>query len=302
LLDGCEDWIRKHVAVQGRIELSHERPWSTVLRIPLSSGYAWFKACQPVQAFEPRLSARLFERWPDRVGEVLAYDEARAWLLLVDAGEPLSASGNRPDVWLSALPRYAELQRGETAFVADHLAHGVPDLGCAMLPARYRQLVQSELPIASDEIAHLQRFGSQFSRLCSDLGERGIADSIQHDDLHAWNLYSRDSGWRVLDWGDTSISHPFMSLVVTFRFLEESNRLLPTDRWFARLRDAYLEPWGPGLQDTFALAMRIGALAHPLVELRHRAAIAPSERGAFDDSMRTWLQRAVAQVNGAGYG
>jgi hypothetical protein len=42
----------------------------------------------------------------------------------------------------------------------------------------------------------------------------------------------------VLDWGDSSISHPFVSLVVTFRFLEEVNELPPGDPWFARLRDA----------------------------------------------------------------
>jgi hypothetical protein len=61
---------------------------------------------------------------------------------------------------------------------------------------------------------------------------------------------------RLLDWGVASISHPFMSLVVTFRFLEETNKLAPNDSWFARLRDAYLEPWGRGLEDAFTLRLR----------------------------------------------
>ena len=64
---------------------------------------------------------------------------------------------------------------------------------------------------------------------------------------------------RVLDWGDSSISHPFASLVVTFRFLEEFNKLPPGDPWFPRLRDAYLEPWGHGLTDAFALARAASA-------------------------------------------
>jgi hypothetical protein len=296
VLDGCEDWIREHVTVHGRIELAHERPWATVLRVPLASGHVWFKACQPIQAFEPRLTARLFERWSDRVAEVLAYDEARAWLLLADAGEPHSASGNRPEAWLAALPRYAELQRGESRHVADHLAHGVPDLRLSTLPAGYEQLVQADLPLPSEETAPLRHFVGRFAELCSELGERDVSDSVQHDDLHAWNLYRRSGGWRVLDWGDASISHPFMSLVVTFRFLEELNHLSPTDPWFARLRDAYLEPWGPGLDDTFDIAMRIGNLAHPLAELRQRDAIPASQRAAFDESMRTWLLRAIAHA------
>src|SRR5437660_8297916 len=108
----AEDWIRAHVQPVGPIELAHERPWATVLRVPLADSLVWFKACSPVQAFEPRLSAELFARWPDRVAEVLGYDEERAWLLMADAGMPLHASGNPPEAWLAALPLYAELQRG----------------------------------------------------------------------------------------------------------------------------------------------------------------------------------------------
>ena len=63
----AEAWIRAHVEPVGAIETAHQQPWATVLRVPLAQGVAWFKACGPVQAFEPRLSAELFARWPDRV-------------------------------------------------------------------------------------------------------------------------------------------------------------------------------------------------------------------------------------------
>ena len=71
----AERWIAAHVQPTGPIELAHERPWATVLCVPVADGAVWFKACSAVQAFEPRLSAALFERWPDRVAPVLAYDE-----------------------------------------------------------------------------------------------------------------------------------------------------------------------------------------------------------------------------------
>src|SRR5262249_43945269 len=130
---------------------------------------------------------------------------------------------------------------------------------------------------------------------CS-LAECGVPDSVQHDDLHQWNVYRQNDRARVLDWGDASISHPFFSLVVTFRFLEESHGLGPDDPWFRRLRDAYLEPLGRGLTDAFTLAMRVGAFAHPLVELRHRDRVAADQRAAFDESLRTWLQRALGNA------
>src|SRR5437879_2174037 len=182
----AEDWIRAHVDPVGAIETVHARPWATVMRVPVTGGLAWFKACAQVQAFEPRLTAELYARWPDRVTEVLAVDEARRWLLLGDAG--------------------------------------------------------------------------------------------------------------VADWGDSSIAHPFCSLVVTFRFLEEFNHLGPADAWFHRLRDAYLEPWGSGLEETFEIALRVGWFAHAIAWTRQRDALSPDERPDFDRAFAIVLRRALAHT------
>ena len=178
------DWIRAHVEPVGAIETAHERPWATVLRVPIAGGVAWFKACAPVQASEPRLSAELYSRWPDRVAQVLGYDEERSWLLLADAGTPIGASGNPPEAWLTALPLYAELQRGETAHAREHLAHGVPDLRVVTLPARYEDLVRQDLPLEADEVICFREFAPRFSTLCDALARHDISESVQHDDLY----------------------------------------------------------------------------------------------------------------------
>jgi hypothetical protein len=119
-------------------------------RVPLAHGIALLKACAPAQAFEPRLTDELFSRWPNRVPEVLDRDDKRAWLLLADAGTPMRVLGNPQEVWLLALPLYAELQRGEAPHTRDHLAHGVPDLRVATWPARYDDLLKCELPLDRD--------------------------------------------------------------------------------------------------------------------------------------------------------
>ena len=268
-----------------------------MLRVPLANGVAWFKACEPVQAFEPRLTAELFARWPDRVAEVLGHDEERAWLLLADAGTPIRMFGNPPEAWLVALPQYAELQRGEASHAHDHLAHGVPDLRLATLPARYEDMLQRALPLEQDEIRLLREFAPRFAELCDELAAHGVPETLQHDDLHHANVYARGERLRVLDWGDASIAHPFTSLVVTFRFLEDINALPPDDPWFARLRDAYLQPWGRGLADTFALALRVGSFAHPFAWARQRDALPEEARPDFERSWRIVLRRALAQTN-----
>jgi phosphotransferase family enzyme len=291
-----EDWIRVHVQPVGTIETAHERPWATVLRVPLADGVAWFKACAPVQAFEPRLTARLFARWPDRVAEVLGYDEERAWLLLADAGTRIRELGNPPETWLVALPLYAELQRSEAAHTHDHLAHGVPDLRLETLPARYEDLLRHDLPLDPDEIRRLREFAPRFAELCDELAAHDVPETVQHDDLHMANVYAQGERLRVLDWGDASISHPFASLVVTFRFLEERNKLPPADPWFARLRDAYLEPWGPGLDGVFALATRVGTFAHAFAWARQRDHLPEEARAEFDRWYPIVLRRAIAQA------
>ena len=170
----------------------------------------------------------------------------------------------------------------------------MPDLRTATLPARYRDLLRPDLPLALDDGQRLRRFAPTFARWCAELADAGVADSIQHDDLHHGNLYLHEGAPRILDWGDSSISHPFASLVVTFRFLERINGLDPADRWFTRLRDAYLEPWGgAAVRDVFDLALKVGRFAHAIAWIRQHDAVEGDARTRFDQEYAVVLRRAV---------
>jgi hypothetical protein len=85
--------------------------------------------------------------------------------------------------------------------------------------------------------------------------------------------------------------------VVTFRFLEEVNHLPPGHPWYARLRDAYLEPWGAHLAEVFDLAIRVGTFAHAFAWTRQRDALPPEARPAFDKWFPVILRRAMAQTH-----
>lgn len=237
----AEGWIRTHVEPAGPLAVESDEPWATVWRVPLATGAAFFKACRPVQAFEPRLTAALAFRWPERIPELLGWDEERAWLLLRDAGTPLAAFGDQLDAWLAVLPLYAELQRGEALHVAEHLAGGVPDRRSARLPELFAELPVDELPLTGEDVARIRAFAPRFAELCAGLDSAGIPDSIQHDDLHAANVWARDGQVRILDWGDACVSHPFCTLADTFRLLERDLALMPAERrggydeWLASL-------------------------------------------------------------------
>jgi hypothetical protein len=289
----AEAWVAASVPIAGHLELVQTEPWASVSRAAVDGGIVWFKACAPHQAFEVRLTASLSSRWPTTVTEVLACDAGRRWLLMADAGEPLRQLGNPPEHWLDVLPAYARLQIGEVDRAADHLVVGVPDLRLSQLPERYDELLSAELPLEPDETAALAAFGHRFSNLCAELEGHGIGATVQHDDLHMNNVYMKDGALRVLDWGDSSISHPFFSLFETFRFLTEMNRLSPGDPWFARLRDAYLGPWGPGHVEAFDLALRIAGFAHAIAWLDQRHALPERDRPDFDDGFAVILRLAL---------
>jgi len=279
----------------GPIDLVHARPWAAVRRVPLAGGVAWCKACARVQAFEPRLTAALAARWPERLPEVLARDEERAWLLLADAGEQLGLGGGA-EPWLSVLPLYAELQRGEAPRAREHLRARVPDRRLSAFPALYDALLARALPLRGDDVRRLRTFAPRFAELCEELAARGIPETVQHDDLHGANVYARDGTMRILDWGDSCVSHPFLTLFVTFLHLDDVTAMPLV---LARLRDAYLEPWGrpAELRETFELAQRLGPFAHLFKELRVLDAIPPEERPRLAPDLPALLERCVAAAS-----
>lgn len=261
------------------------KPWSRVWRVPLRDGtLAWLKLCAPVQAFEPRLTATLDRRWPDRVVEVIDHDEERAWLLLADAGTPVGAFGNVADAWAAALPLYAELQTGEAAHAADHLDGGVTDRRLAVLPALYDDMLSRRLPLEPDEVDSLRRMAPAFAERCAALAG-SVPETVEHSDLHIGNVYVRDGRILFLDWGDAAVSHPFFSLARA------------DDVWDSRLRAAYLEPWGPGLEDVLELALPVGSFAYAFGFLRLWDHLDEAERERYRDALPTILRRAYCRAS-----
>ena len=169
-----------------------------------------------------------------------------------------------------------------------------PDRTLARWPELYDELAAAELPLEPAEVEDVRRFAPRFAELCAELASHGLPAAVQHDDLHHKNAFVDGDRLRIVDWGDASLSHPFVSLVVTYRFLEERNGLSAGDPWFAKLRDAYLEPWGQGLVPAFELAQRLGRFAHAFGWISLRPLLPAETRAAYDQPFRVVLRRALA--------
>ena len=217
---------------------------------------------------------------------MLAHDVERAWLLMDDGGTPVGAFGNLEDAWAAALPLYSQLQAGEAARAAVHLDDGVTDRRLAALPALFDDMLSRDLPLEAEEIDGLHRIAPAFAERCAALAG-SVPETLEHSDLHIGNVFAREGRILFLDWGDTAVSHPFFSLARA------------DDVWDARLRAAYLEPWGPGLEDVLELALPVGSFVHAFGFLRLWDHLDDGERERYRDAMPLILRRAYERWTSA---
>jgi hypothetical protein len=308
-------WVEREV-VAGGLRPSGQRrvrvrPWSVLVRVGVEEGAdVWFKANPPGSAFEAGLTAALAGWVPGEVLQPLAVDAGRGWSLLPDGGELFREALDRGDAgprdWEQALGRYARVQRALGPY-ADRLEPlGVPAARTLELPAVFDGVLADNADnphLTSEDRARLDALRPRLDDWCAELAALGIADSLDHADLHDGQLFRPEPGrFTFFDWGDAAVTHPFCSFAVPARRVREryGPEALP------RLADAYLDPWTDTgrsrteLRRALAVATRLGAL-HPV---RAWGRLFPGTSvAARPEAVAEWLRGMCAglpPVRGAG--
>jgi hypothetical protein len=262
----AHEWIRfeaerNSIQLTGEIEQPHAYAWSTVMRVPSSAGMLFFKATAGETIFEIALTQKLADWYPDCMPELVTVDVNRGWMLMRDGGEQLRAS-IRPTQnvkpWAPVIMRYAEVQIGLVEHVDELLELGVPDHRLASLPAHYSQLLADEASLMIDqekgltsaELQQLQTLKPRFEQFCRDLTAFGIPETLNNGDFHDGNVLIKDGRITFFDWGDATLTHPFVSLRTFFVSMEIALKLddyAPPTPEMTALLHIYLERW-----ETFA--------------------------------------------------
>ena len=270
----AERWIAEQLAEAnltptGPLEQRRVRAWSTQLVVPTDGGTVWFKANCVAQAFEPRLQALLAEIAPDEVDEPLAVDAERAWMLTRDRGATLGESRTPTAAdWRRVVRAWATLQR----HVADHgravIGAGVPDCSPATVPDRLDCMISVLSGLADDHPARITVDVAdrlREARPLVDAAARTLADSplpatLQHGDLHLWNVFAVDGELRLFDFGDAQWAHPLESLCIPWAVTRHDS----TAPW-PELLASYHEPWGELLTlDEMTELMAAAMLTQPV--------------------------------------
>jgi len=248
----ADAWIEQQLVAigserTGEIDQMHVRPWSTVMRVPTTTGDVFFKANAPALKFEAALVTLLAARRPDCVPPLLAADLERGWMLMAGAGAKLRdvvAEERELVRWLDVLPLYAGVQIDLADQIDELLAAGVPDLRLASLPAKAQAMIDDLASLGVDEIRRTADSMPAIIDDCARLASFGVPEAIQHDDLHDGQVFVKDGRYLLLDWGDACVSHPFFTLAVTLDgFIAWGVDDVENSEDTAPYLDAYLAPF-----------------------------------------------------------
>jgi hypothetical protein len=212
--------------------------------------------------------------------------------------------------WNAMLADYARLQIDLMPHAGDMLALGVPDGRPATLPARVSELLRNDdemlldqpeglTTAARDQV--LDDLGS-YAGSCRRLAEWAVPSSLQHDDLHDdlhhdlrdGNVFAGADGYRFFDWGDATVSHPFLSLLVGPRLAARALEVPAGDPVPVRLRDPGLEPWSAfgsaaELRELCGLALRVSPPARALSRRRILLGIHSADQAERNDAVPSWM-------------
>jgi len=266
--DAAQSWVRevlreRRIALTGPIELVHSRPWSTVFRAPAGESALFLKICAATQVQEPRVIELVARESPDLVPGFVARHPSEPWVILHDGGLRLRRAVPgvaQLAVWRALLPRYAELQRSLLGREAELLATGLIDRRLDRIPGLLDRVVDDDRWAPPESRARVRALLPAIERLCAELAGIGIGPSLDHDDLHDHNVLIHDGRPSIIDWGDASLTHPFLTLAVTERFAALAAGVAPDAPAIRALREAYLEPWaGLAPHDTLRRGAEIGS-------------------------------------------
>jgi hypothetical protein len=272
--DEAERWIDEQLAEAsltrtGAIEQPRVRAWSTQLVVPTDAGTVWFKANCRAQGFEPALQALLARLTPDAVDEPLAIDGGRAWMLTRDRGTTLGDSrAPTVDDWRRVLRAWATLQRRVAAHGRALRDAGVPDCSPVTVSARLEAMIAtlSELPgehpghLPADVADRVRDARPLVVAAARRLADSALPTSLQHGDLHPWNVFAVDADLRVFDLGDAQWAHPLESLCIPWAVTRQA-----AGTPWSELLEAYHEPWADLLSlDELSDLMAAAAMTQPV--------------------------------------
>ncbi|UJL46072.1 aminoglycoside phosphotransferase family protein [Virgibacillus sp. NKC19-16] len=297
-----EAWVEKKLPCSP-IAFEQIRSWerSALFKIKTTKDNYYFKAVPGVFSHEPSIHNYLAEHYPSYVPEVIALDLEKNWYIIDELQGDLLGESTNISHWEKALHRMVTIQKGS-------LIHKdkLQKLGCPVRP--FIEILNNHLEESLGELASnnnmslekhiaLKKKIPSVLSLVRRLHESRLPISLEHGDLFGGNIMVQQGQPVIYDWSDSSLSHPFLSVIV---LLEEVNEYF-SKQVSQELLDSYLKEWK--MFDTLARLyeeFRLVRVLAPLYYLTvHQRFIFPAFEDNFDKQqiIDQYVEKWLSEIN-----
>ena len=228
--------------------------YSIVYRLETTTGIFYLKKAPEALFVESKVLAFLREQGVTNVPHILAENKCLHCFIMVDCGDHSLRTLFNGKIDFKQLTvgivNYTTIQRSLETKIKQLLLLGLPDWRLDEIPSLYSQLIlQDNLllddGLSSKEIDHLHQLHSACTKLCDDLSQYKIPETISHCDFHENNMLfdSKAGAINIIDWGEVVISHPFFSLngcLWNITYFNDTNKM---DTLYSRLQSQCIAPW-----------------------------------------------------------
>ena len=276
-------------------------------------GTHFAKQNTPLQGFEAGLVSVLAEVAPTHVVPVTAADPERDLLLTPDQGpvlgdvlEPRLGEEGGDDLLLDTVSRVmrsaAELQRELVPHLGRLTAAGLTPITPAdALPYVQQRLDEfSALPdgdpraFEAGAAQKLEAFLPALAAAVDEVAALGLPVTLNHNDLHTFNVFEVDGRHLFFDFGDALLTEPVGSLRVPLGGLAHHLGCPIDDPRLLRAVEPALEVWSdlvplPTLRAALPPALRLARLARCESWIRCLASMTDEELGEYGEAASYWL-------------
>ena len=230
-----------------------DMPWSCVYSIITDQGKLYIKWMADAFLIEPKILAFLRDKnIAQNVIDIISIKEDGLVFIMKDRGSPLRDQLKKAyDIALpqQALKDYAAIQVKASDYVDDLINAGVNDWRLMRVPQLFKEFMADEKflitrGLKKSDIERLNGLFEAVQSLCDALSKYKIPQTLEHGDFQDNNvLIDIDHSLTINDWGDTSISHPFISCAGFLTSACHSHNFDKDSERFKALRDTYLKCW-----------------------------------------------------------
>ena len=307
-------WAEDYLKINGykilnEPQIMRDMPWSCVTKIDTSKGCIFLKSMAKDFSIEPNVLSFLSRHITQKVPDIIASNKDLSCFLMKDCGVPLRTilkENFNAGLYCKTLEIYADIQIKTIPYVDKLLMRGVNDWRLKNLPQLYNDFIKQKemlLPdgLMSSEIDVLECLTPKLQILCERLASYTIPETIEHGDFHDNNILIQGDRITINDWGDTSIAHPFFSIVSVLDSAKRNHQL--DDQVCLSLQKMYLAQWKDygtedNLQEAFVLAQIIKHFTFALSFARIKSCdgieLFPEYNGYVANSLRGFIKNVMS--------